>query len=65
MAQCLLGTFIYAAPGIIFNYLWDIIASANSDNEIVCFCIQHINLCHVHVSAGPLSASWILTEELW
>ena len=35
MAQCLLETFIYAAPGIIFNYLWNRIGCANSDKERV------------------------------
>lgn len=65
MAQCLLGTFVYAAPGIIFNCLWKGIACADSDKEIVCFCVQHINLCHVCVNPGLLSATLILTGGLW
>ena len=60
MAQCLLETFIYAAPGIIFNYLWNRIGYANSDKERVCFCLQRINLCHAPLNPKLASAksSW-------
>lgn len=65
MAQCLVGTFIYAAPGIIFNYAWDTVACHTSDKKTVCFCIQHKNLCHVCVNPWSLSATKVLTGGLW
>lgn len=65
MAWCLLGTLIHAAPGIIFNYLWNGVVCDNSDKEIVCFRVQHINLCHVHVNLFLLSATQVLTGGFW
>ena len=65
MAQCLLGTSIHAAPGIIFNYLWDGgVACDKPEKEAVGFCIQYMNLCHAPVDPWLLSAAPILTGGL-
>ena len=60
MAQCLLETFIYGAPGIIFNYLWNRIGCANSDKERV-VSASNINLCHAPLNLKLASAksSWL------